>query len=267
MTQVLEHKESYSILIIDSDKRSRSFLVRSIQKKLNASVIVSNNVLEAIDEIRNKNFDFIFIDSKGSVVEPQDSIVQIQKHAFFATKFFVLVTKEIEVERTVHLLQKGFHGFISKPFHVDSIVQKLKLIEKQNASKSFVQSDATQSILLADGNERYRSNLRGLLEQQYLIHEAVTGYDALVLHELYTPLKIILSSSIDVIPFETVIKKIRSMRSNETVDIYVTLFDSSQEMSERIISLGATSTLKRTIDVKSSIESLISAGILPATTS
>ena len=72
--------------------------------------------------------------------------------------------------------------------------------------------------------------------------------------------KIILSSSIDAVVFQSVIQKIHA--ADISCEIYVTLFDTSDEMKEQITSLGATDILKRTYDNKTSMDLLTALGIL-----
>ena len=243
-------------LIIDGEKRSRSNLIRALQKIGAVDPEVSDNVLSAMKEFRAQRFAYVFIDSLQTVLPAQEAIKNIRADALWHGAKYLLIQKNLDLAQTVACLQAGFDGFITKPFHYDFIAQTLSLLDRKK------DKPGRERLIIADGNERYRRSLAALLSKHYAISEAITGFDALVYYEQYLPKKIILSSTLDVIGFESIIHKMKNTQAEVPTNIYVTLFDTSGEMHDRMHALGITAILKRTVDEETLLQSLEEAGLI-----
>ena len=173
MSEETANIEQSLFLIIDRDKRTRSFISRALQKNENAIVDHADNALQAIEQIGEKNYDAVFADSHDSVIKAAEIIKTFKDQAKFRANLYLLIMKEFDIRRTIDLLETGFQGFITKPFHHEIILQKLQLL-KQHMEADHDSAIQLPLLLLADGNERYRKHLAAVLATQYRVIEAVT---------------------------------------------------------------------------------------------
>ena len=95
-------------LIIDGEKRSRSNLIRALQKIDAVDPEVSDNVLSAMKEFRTQRFAYVFIDSLQTVLPAQEAIKNIRADALWHGAKYLLIQKNLDLAQTVACLQAGF---------------------------------------------------------------------------------------------------------------------------------------------------------------
>lgn len=248
---------AHSLLLIDREKRSRATLQRVLSKMI-ARIDVADSILQASEAFGDFRYDFICIESHDSIIPASQAISYLKDKSRLTAAFFLLICKEFDVDRALALIQSGFDGVIGKPFTGDLLSQRLRL--EQQRTKLTAQQTGT--VLIADGNEKYRSMLADILAEHFNVVEAVNGFEAILCAVRSKPECIILSTTLDSISFEHVITELK--RRDETHDsrIFLSLFDSSDEVRATLMQRGADATIRRSTDEKILRESLIAAGLL-----
>ncbi len=248
-----------SYLIIDEDRRSRGMLLRSIQRKLEARVEGFDNILLAEAEAARGDWSGILVDAGLTVIPARETRTRILSGGRMKAGFIAATIREHHLEEAVELLRAGFDGIVTRPFSADLIAQKIRILSA--AASRRMENARPPALLLADGNERYRQSLAGLLAGHWNLLEAVTGLDALATWFHRRPAVVILSPSIDGYPADRIIQTIR--RAPDPAAIYVTMFEPSEADAEALRDAGAEGALRRTTDQGTLCEQLVRFGILP----
>jgi len=117
---------SERILVID-DEVDMLFLLRTIiQDNTDYEVETSNNPLEGVKLLGEKDFDLIITDLKMPVMDGMDIFVKCQEIGCDVP--VIIITAYGSAETASEALEKGVADFITKPFRKDSILFTIKRV-------------------------------------------------------------------------------------------------------------------------------------------
>lgn len=113
------------VLVVDDEKLIRLLLSRALKKE-GIPVVDAGCGNEAIEKIRDRQFDLVVLDLRLGDISGIDIINNIKKISP-DTKIIIVTAygsekKEIEKE----MMQQGIIGFYEKPFNTFEVIDKIK---------------------------------------------------------------------------------------------------------------------------------------------
>ncbi|MDY6934750.1 MAG: PAS domain S-box protein [Spirochaetota bacterium] len=119
-----------NILIVSVDP-GISNIIEFLLNKLNYKIQLTNNGKEAIEQLKEKNYDFILLD----VDLPDMNVLQVMNFSMNYTPntMIIILTGEDSIEKTIQCYKHGAHDFITKSFNKDEIPKRFEnaLIQKR----------------------------------------------------------------------------------------------------------------------------------------
>jgi len=126
------------MLIVDDDKGLCEMLDDMFSQETEIGVTSTNNGLDAIEEIRGKNFDLILTD----LMMPGANGIEVLKTAKEIDEgvHVIIITGFASLETAMDAIRKGAYDYITKPFKLDEIrivvqnaCEKIRLLRENQA--------------------------------------------------------------------------------------------------------------------------------------
>jgi len=129
-------KKGALLLIVDDDLSTGEILVKTLQNKGYRLIQVSNGE-EAKREIKEKDFDLVFVNSKMPVMNGLETYLELRKIRPHV-KTIMITAYYQEVEAIVEeAIRNDLYTCLYKPLKIDSL---LKIVEKLVAAKTEIES-------------------------------------------------------------------------------------------------------------------------------
>ncbi|MFH1925682.1 MAG: response regulator [Chloroflexota bacterium] len=155
-----------SILVVD-DLRSMRLTLGGILEDEGYSVTTVEDGYQAIEAVRNRHFDAIFIDIKMPGIDGVQTFREIKKIDPDAT--VVMMTAYSVEELVKEALEEGAYAIIYKPFDISMVIA---IIEEMLTNKTLV--------LVVDDHFADRETLKAILEEKgYRVATAADGNEAI----------------------------------------------------------------------------------------
>ncbi len=155
-----------NILVVD-DLRSMRLTLGGILEDKGYNVMAVEDGYRAIDEVRKRHFDAIFIDIKMPGIDGVQTFREIKKIDPDTT--VVMMTAYSVEELVKEALEEGAHAIIYKPFDISMVIA---IIEELLVQKTLV--------LVVDDHFADRETLKTILEEKgYRVATAADGTEAI----------------------------------------------------------------------------------------
>lgn len=117
---------SLSILVVDDDELNRK-MMRVLLTLEGHHVELASNGLEALDAVKLKKFDIVFMDLQMPVMDGIETSQQIRAwESEGVHTFIVALTASYLPEIGSQLFEAGIDNYVSKPFEVEHIQRLLR---------------------------------------------------------------------------------------------------------------------------------------------
>jgi DNA-binding NtrC family response regulator len=157
--------EEFEILFVDDDKMILE-LVKEYLSAFNYRISIVDNGLEALDLIKDKDFDVVFTDFKMPDIDGLELLAVIKEYR--PETEVIIVTGHGTMESAVRAMKYGSYDYIQKPFKLD--VLKI-LIDRIFEEKRLKQENI---ILKTRLKERYKfADLIGISLKMQEIYEQI----------------------------------------------------------------------------------------------
>ena len=118
-----------SVLIVEDDLISQ-MITKKLLERENMNCMISDNGQEAIDLIKNKNFNLVLMDLSLHGINGQAAVREIRK---FNKHIPIIALTAVNIdEKWQELKSAGFNDVIPKPFKIDHLFKKIYRALKQN---------------------------------------------------------------------------------------------------------------------------------------
>ena len=151
-----EKSDKIQILVAEDNDINRK-LVKTILENHNIEVTLANNGKEALNEVKNRKFDLVFMDIAMPVMDGVEALHEILKHELEVgskhTPIVALTANALKGDRE-RFLNEGFDEYVTKPIkrsNVEAILQMFlgdKYLKNENE-----QTDNENKVEEADENE------------------------------------------------------------------------------------------------------------------
>jgi two-component system chemotaxis response regulator CheY len=113
------------ILLVDDQPLIRK-IVRDILAQLGyMNVEDAENGQDALEKLKAKKFDLIFLDWNMPVMQGIDVLRELRKMPAYKDTPVIMLTAEAEKERVIIAIQEGVTNYIVKPFKPSTLKEKL----------------------------------------------------------------------------------------------------------------------------------------------
>jgi putative two-component system response regulator len=117
------------VLVADDDAVSAEMLKNSLEQS-GYEVTLARDGTEAFACLRSGNFHLVISDWEMPGISGLELCRQIRRRSWSSYIYFILLTSYSGVENAVAGLEAGADDFLTKPFHPDEIVVRLKTAER-----------------------------------------------------------------------------------------------------------------------------------------
>lgn len=112
-------------LIVEDDFSSRELLIRLLSKK-GVFFKVATNGQEALELVKDQQFDFILLDIKMPILNGFETIKEIKKLS--GNPKILAQTAHAFPEDKANIKDAGFDGYISKPYSKDALFEAINKV-------------------------------------------------------------------------------------------------------------------------------------------
>ena len=130
-TKVTKALQGLNILVAE-DNQINQLIVQEILQNLGATVTLTNNGLEAIDALREAQFDIILMDIQMPEMDGLEATQYILKKQLAVNTPIVALTANVFKEDIDTYMKIGMHAHLPKPFDPDALCE---LIQKLTSSE------------------------------------------------------------------------------------------------------------------------------------
>jgi CheY-like chemotaxis protein len=115
--------EGSRILLVE-DNKVNQFLANALLKSWNAQVDISEDGLDALDRMRNVNYDLVLMDLQMPIMDGFEATEQIRNELNSKVPIIGLSANALNGERE-RSLEKGMNEYVSKPFQPEVLYDKI----------------------------------------------------------------------------------------------------------------------------------------------
>lgn len=152
---------SLSILVVDDDELNQR-LMRVLLTREGHHVEVASNGVEALEAIKRKKYDIVFMDLQMPVMDGIEASRQIRAwENGGAHTFIVALTASYLPEKGQILFEAGMDNYISKPFQMEHIHRLLRY-----SSRAMFDSSTSTSVAAVDAG-----STKQVLDTHFGIHQ------------------------------------------------------------------------------------------------
>ena len=114
-----------SVLICDDSNMARKQVLRSLPEELSVDVTLATNGLEALEVLKNKHIDIMFLDLTMPELDGIGVLQSLKNNNSNNCAVFV-ISADVQPEMQSKVLELGAKVFMRKPLQVDVLVNNLK---------------------------------------------------------------------------------------------------------------------------------------------
>jgi DNA-binding response OmpR family regulator len=114
------------ILIVDDEEQVRTYLYKVLTITGDFSVEVAETAEEALEKIRDMDFDLVLVDLKLPKMDGLQLITEIVN--FKPETLTVLITGRASIDSAVEAMKRGASDYITKPFDHDDMLARLRRV-------------------------------------------------------------------------------------------------------------------------------------------
>lgn len=116
---------STNVLICDDSNLARKQVFRSLPESLSTDVQLAKNGQEALDILRDKKIDILFLDLTMPVIDGL-GVLQALKDENIELAVFV-ISADVQPEMQSRVMDLGAKAFLRKPVQLDVLNENLKM--------------------------------------------------------------------------------------------------------------------------------------------
>lgn len=146
-----ETSKSYSddplnVLLVD-DNQINQFVANEILKKAGCKVDIAENGIEAIEKVKSKSYDLIFMDIQMPQMDGVTATKEIRKLNLAQTPPIIAMTAYSMKEDKEKFIKDGMDDYLSKPIKPENLIGKLREWSKHKKSETKSDANSDQETL------------------------------------------------------------------------------------------------------------------------
>lgn len=163
-----------TIMVVDDEKSIRLSLTIAL-KKLEVEVIGVDCGNDAIQNIRKKKIDLVFLDINLPDVNGIEVLRQIKQIDRECT--VIMMTHLSEVKLAVEAMKLGAHDYYTKPFSIEEMLASLKQMDAYLKDKQRLVSVGDEELIIGSSEqmEKIKEKIEKITRAQYFTSVLITG--------------------------------------------------------------------------------------------
>jgi signal transduction histidine kinase/CheY-like chemotaxis protein len=119
----IEKSTQYNLLniLLVEDNSTNQILFLKFLKKLNLNADTASNGLEALEKIKNKDYDIIFMDLNMPIMDGLETTKRIREQSSLKQPYIICLTANALIESKEQSLKIGMDEFLTKPYTLEQI--------------------------------------------------------------------------------------------------------------------------------------------------
>ncbi len=225
-----------SILIVD-DQEGLRLTMAALFEDEGYDVVAVESGYKAVEEVKNKKYDIVFLDIKMPGLNGVDTLREIKK---ISPEMVVFMMTAYAMDSLIEeAIREGAAAIFYKPFDIEKIINAIKNI------------DGNTSILLVDDEESFLESFSELLKEN--------GYSVRITKSGIEAIEIINNELVDIVFMDVVMPEVSGVeilkRMKESVSekkIPIVIMLSAYEVNDRIqeaLLLGAQDFIKKPVSI------------------
>ncbi len=156
------------ILVVDDEQMICTLLLEILGEQ-GYVCETAENAEKALEMLKNHTFDVALVDIKMPGLSGMDLLSAI--HKSYKSTSVIIITAVNDISTAVEAIKNGASDYIIKPFRVDEIRSRIRLVLKDKAEYNENSHDLSKNV---DGNE-INSSLRQLMN--FLFHNVKNQFE------------------------------------------------------------------------------------------
>ncbi|KAF1080447.1 MAG: hypothetical protein GQF41_3271 [Candidatus Rifleibacterium amylolyticum] len=156
----------HSVLVIDDEKNIRLTMMQALES-LNFNIVTAVNGEEALQIMKEKAFDLVFLDLKLPGIHGMEVLQQIKSN--WPNTRTIIITAHATVEYAVEAMKYGAIDFIQKPFSIKEIRELATSVINRREINESNASDYPSLITLA----KHKINERNFVDANEAVSKAI----------------------------------------------------------------------------------------------
>ncbi len=176
--------QNVNILIVDDNQLNREIFIDFLASpENNVNVFTAHNGQDALEQIQEKNFDFILMDIQMPIMNGYEATIEIRKLATEQKKRTPIIAMTAHVLKGVaqKCIDSGMDSSLSKPVNIRILMTTIKELLPEEKFKQKQSEKETKNI---ETINKSVINLSGLFEMANNKHEKVLKYVTMILKNL-----------------------------------------------------------------------------------
>lgn len=114
--------EGRNVLIVD-DSPDNQMIIKLFLKAVGANIEIANHGLEAVDKMKNKNYDMVLMDIQMPIMDGYQALKVAQSKGYKGP--IMALTAHALKDEKIRCLEAGFTEYLSKPINRTTLVQRI----------------------------------------------------------------------------------------------------------------------------------------------
>jgi len=180
----IETLQNVDLLVVDDNQLNREIFIDLLaSSEHNVNVSTAYNGQDALDQVQEKNFDFILMDIQMPIMNGYEATKEIRKLTLEQKNKTPIIAMTAHVLKGVaqKCLDSGMNSSLSKPVNIRVLMTTIKeLIPSEKFKRNTIQKDIQPNVTKSNS----AINLSGLFEMTNNKHEKVLKYVNMILKNL-----------------------------------------------------------------------------------
>ncbi|MBT4838073.1 MAG: response regulator [Methylococcales bacterium] len=119
-------KNEINILLVDDDDLNCELITKKLKHRENYKFTAANNGFEAIDLLKEKNFDVMLLDIYMPKLNGIETIQLMRDNNLMHDMDIIMMSAESDLETVKKCIRLGACSYITKPFDADALISLIK---------------------------------------------------------------------------------------------------------------------------------------------
>ncbi len=222
-------------LIVDDHSKIRFLIKNLLTKKFDCDVIEAENGLQALIKINEEKPDVVFLDISMPVMDGIETLKSIRNDEQNKSLPVVMLTAHNDKDSVQAALLLGVEKYILKPIIFENVYPIIRdilyKIESSVEAKSAENNKPREmlfnnKILVISANDRFRTEVKEKLKENYNIIESTNGALGLEMFMTEKPRTVFLTEKTAILEERTLARKLKSISGTGDISIYFIAPDS-----------------------------------------
>lgn len=132
--EIMETNQVISILLVEDNQFNQMVAIETLENwNVNLDIVIAENGQQAIDKLRERDFDIVLMDIQMPVMDGHEATLKIRRDFDEPKRSIpiIAVTAHAFKQEIENCYKNGMNDYISKPYEGDDLIEKILLYVKK----------------------------------------------------------------------------------------------------------------------------------------